>query len=43
VSRGILRVSKGEVKHFFAFVVDAASAEIIRKQEEGWTFLELGW
>lgn len=27
----------------FAVVVDAALAEIIRKQEEGWAFIKLGW
>lgn len=27
----------------FTIVVDAALAEIIRKQEEGWAFIKLGW
>ncbi len=34
-------VSKEEL-YPFAVVVDAALAEIIRKQEEGWSFIKLG-
>jgi intracellular sulfur oxidation DsrE/DsrF family protein len=35
-------VSRDEIFPF-TVVVDAALAEIIRKQEEGWAFLKLGW
>lgn len=35
-------VSKEELFPF-TIVVDAALAEIIRKQEEGWAFIKLGW